>query len=370
MHQIRVLHVIGIMNRGGAETMIMNYYRHIDHQRVQFDFVENENDGAFFDEEIQKLGGRIFHCPKFSGINYIIYRKWWKSFFTNHREYSFVHGHIGSTASIYLAEARKQGIITIAHSHGIKSVGFRQYLYDILSYRTRYIADYLFMCSRQAGLDRFGLHAISSHNRAFLIPNCIKADDFRYDELIRNRKRNELLLDESVLLFGHVGRLVEVKNHEFILNVFQEINTMVPSSRLLFVGDGELRSDIERRIELLGLKNKVILAGDRSDVNELLMAMDVMIFPSKNEGLPVTLVEAQCSGLPCVISDKVPSDSVLIESLVSVRSLNDSTKEWATTALRGCLVNRSECADMIKRAGFDIESKSKWLEDFYCEKAK
>ena len=214
------------------------------------------------------------------------------------------------------------------------------------------------------------MHAISFQNRAYLIPNCIRIDDFRYDELVRNRKRNELSLDENALLFGHVGRLVSVKNHEFLLKIFKEINTMVPSSRLLLVGEGELRSNLERRIESLGLENKVILAGDRSDVNELMMAMDVMIFPSKNEGLPVTLVEAQCSGLPCVISDRVPSDSILIESLVSVCSLNDNIKEWATTALHSYFANRSKCADMIKCAGFDIENKSKWLEDFYCERAK
>ena len=164
---IRVLQVIGIMNRGGAETMIMNLYRNIDRQIVQFDFVENENDGAFFDEEIRNLGGQIYHCPRFTGKNYFTYRKWWKEFFDNHHEYKIVHGHIGSTAAIYLKEAKNHGIVTIAHSHNIDGKNRKQFFYNILSYPTRNIADYLFMCSKQAGIDRYGKENALDSKRAF-----------------------------------------------------------------------------------------------------------------------------------------------------------------------------------------------------------
>lgn len=367
---IRVLQVIGIMNQGGAETMIMNLYRQIDRNRIQFDFVENENEGAFFDKEIQSLGGRIYHCPHFNGKNFHKYMNWWKIFFNEHDEYSVVHGHIGSTAAIYLYEAKNRGMVTIAHSHNINGIGRKQFFYSIFSYPTRYIADYLFMCSKQAGLSRFGKKAVLDPKRAFLLPNAIDINTFRFDARIRSEKRKELGISDGDFLVGHVGRFAKQKNHIFLLYVFKEIVRLHPLSKLLLVGEGELRSVVEERIGLLGLKDKVILVGTRTDINELMDTMDVLVFPSKYEGLPVTLVEAQCSGLPCIISDKVPQDSVLIEDLVQIRSLNNSPYEWARTALNVNDIRRDKCADVIKKSGFDIEKTAKWLEEFYLEKSK
>ncbi len=367
---IRVLQVIGIMNQGGAENMIMNLYRQIDREKVQFDFVENENEGAYFDLEIRDLGGNIYHCPRFNGKNYLEYRKWWKDFFNTHKEYSVVHGHIGSTAAIYLQEAKNHGIKTIAHSHNIDGKGKKRLFYKLLSYPTRDIADYLFMCSKQAGIDRFGKETIFNQNRAYLVPNAIDINKFSFNETVRKEKRKELGITDLELLFGHVGRFAQQKNHSFLIDVFEQIVKINPSSRLLLVGDGELRSLVEEKAVSLGLKDRIVFAGNRSDVNELLSAMDVMIFPSKYEGLPVTLVEAQCNGLSCVISDNIPSDSVLIPELVRVHSLAEKPAVWAKTALECKLANRSNCADKIKETGFDVEKSAKWLEEFYLEKAK
>ena len=151
---IRILHVIGIMNRGGAETMIMNLYRNIDRSKVQFDFVENEGDTADFDEEILSLGGNIFHCPRYVGKNHLTYCRWWRDFFASHKGvYAVVHGHIGSTAAIYLSIAKRHGAYTIAHSH---SAGFGSAMYRVFSYPTRYVADHFFACSRDAGISRYG----------------------------------------------------------------------------------------------------------------------------------------------------------------------------------------------------------------------
>lgn len=367
---VRILQVIGIMNRGGAETMIMNLYRHIDRKKVQFDFVQNENDGAFFDEEIQSLGGRIYKCPRFVGTNYLSYKKWWKTFFDIHKEYPIVHGHIGSTAAIYLSEANKHNIITIAHSHSIYIKSGKQLLYSILSYRTRNIADYLFMCSERAGIDRYGRNAALDQNRAFLVPNAIDIKAYRFDKTIRNNKRKEFGIEDTDYVVGHIGRFVEVKNHAFLLNVFVAILNKCPMAKLLLVGDGELRQSIEEKIRVYGLEEKAIITGDRSDVNELLSAMDVMVFPSKYEGLPVTLVEAQCNGLPCIISDNIPEDCILIDDLIQVRSLEEDPSVWAESALHCKRIDRTMCADKIKETGFDIEKSAKWLEEFYLEKAK
>ena len=146
MEQIRVLHVIGIMNRGGAEAMIMNLYREIDKTKIQFDFVENSDQQAAYDEEIRKLGGKIYRCPHFTGKNFLAYKRWWKRFFEDHgAEYDIVHGHIGSTAAIYLHEAKKVGCFTIAHSHNSGTDhSLRSALYHMISYPTRWIADFFF----------------------------------------------------------------------------------------------------------------------------------------------------------------------------------------------------------------------------------
>lgn len=366
---MRVLHVFGIMNQGGAETMIMNLYRQVDRKKIQFDFVENENDGAFFDNEIRNLGGQIYHCPSFTGFNYVKYRKWWRDFFDTHKEHSIVHGHVGRTASIYLKEAKNHGIVTIAHSHSTFTKGFVRPLYSIYSYPTRYIADYYFMCSRRAGIDRFGKSAAESE-RAFLIPNAVETELFCFNKKARENKRQELGIDNNEYVIGHVGRFIEVKNHSYLLEIFRKAVEIHPSLRLLLVGDGELHQSVEEKVSSSGLQKKVIFAGNRSDVNELLSAMDVLVFPSKSEGLPVTLVEAQCSGLPCVISDNIPEDSILIKELVHVLSLKDDPSVWAEKALQCNQINRSDCADKIKEAGFDAEKNVEWLEEFYLEKAR
>ena len=367
---IRILHVIGIMNRGGAETMIMNLYRHIDRSKVQFDFVQNENEGAAFDEEIRELGGNIYHCPRFKGVNCIQYVRWWKQFFDQHHEYAIVHGHIGSTASFYLNEARKHGILTIAHSHNTNSRTVKQFFFSILAYPTRFIADYLFMCSRQAGIDRFGEKAVLDDNRAFFFPNAIDTEMFQYSNSSRENIRREFGVSDKELLIGHVGRFAKQKNHAFLLDIFKKISEKKPDAKLLLVGDGDLRQEIKGKIDLLGLKDRVIMTGVRSDVNDLMSAMDVMLFPSLFEGLPVTLVEAQCNGLPCVISDKVPSDSIIMKELVKVCSLEDDLSVWTEAVENTDKNDRTRYAEEMKKTEFDIEKSAKWLEDFYCEKAR
>ena len=367
---IRVLHVIGIMDLGGAETMIMNLYRHMDRSKVQFDFVENMNDGAHFDREISELGGKIYHCPRFTGKNYFAYRKWWKNFFDTHTEYAFVHGHIGSTAAIYLKEAKNHGIRTIAHSHNTSAKTARQVLYDVLAYPTRHIADYLFMCSLQAGIDRYGKKAVSDKNRAYFVPNAIDTEHYRFNTSIREKTRQELGVSENTLLVGHVGRFAEQKNHLFLLDIFREIAERMLDAKLLLVGDGTLREKIEEKIDNLGLKDKVIMAGNRTDVSSMLMAMDVFVFPSKYEGFGIVLVEAQCTGLPCIISDVIPRESIINKEGITVLSFQDTAATWASAVLESYVNDRFACIDLVKMAGFDIADAAGRMEDFYLGKGK
>ena len=365
---IRVLHVIGIMNRGGAETMIMNLYRHIDRSKVQFDFVENSREPAAFDEEILSLGGRIYRCPHYNGKNHFTYVKWWNDFFKAHpKEYPIVHGHLGSTASIYLSVAKKYGAYAIAHSHSSGTDhSLHAKLYQIMSYNTRNVADYFFACSEVAGKDRFGSKVVSGDHYAVL-NNAIDVNRFSYNPSVRNAVRDELGIGQIQLVVGHIGRYTKEKNHEFILKIFSELKKMDSNARLLMVGDGTLRTHIMQMAEQASLSSEVIFTGVRSDVERLVQAMDVFVLPSLYEGLPVTMVEAQTAGLPCIISDKVPSECILTEGLVDIMTLSASPEAWAEKILAKRAIPRTDRRAEIVAHGFDITTEAVKLQEFYLK---
>ena len=365
---IRVLHVIGIMNRGGAETMIMNLYRHIDRSKVQFDFVENSREPAAFDEEILDLGGRIYRCPHYNGKNHFTYVKWWNDFFKAHpKEYPIVHGHLGSTAAIYLSIAKKYGAYAIAHSHSSGTDhSLRSYLYQMMSYNTRNVADYFFACSEAAGKDRFGRKVISGDHYAGL-NNAIDVNHFSYNSRVREVVRDELGIGQNQLVVSHIGRYTKEKNHEFILKIFSELRKLGLGARLLMIGDGTLRTHIMQMAEQASLSSDVIFTGVRSDVERLMQAMDVFVLPSLYEGLPVTMVEAQAAGLPCIISDKVPPECILTEGLVDVMPLSASPGAWAEKILAKRAIPRTDRRAEIAAHGFDITTEAVKLQEFYLK---
>ena len=362
---IRILHVIGRMDRGGAETMIMNLYRRIDRERVQFDFVENCSHHAAFDDEIFALGGRIYHCPRYAGTNHFAYCRWWNRFFQEHgSDYTAVHGHLGSTAAIYLSAAKRNGIYTIAHSHNTYGNGSGDLLYRIYSFPTRRIADRFFACSVKAGLDRFGEKVTSDPTRFSVLNNAIETEKFRYDPQERERVRKELGLGDSIV-FGHVGRFLPQKNHEFLMEIFREIARQCDCAKLLLIGDGPLREAVAQKARDYGLDDRVLFLGVREDVAPFYQAMDVFLFPSLFEGLGIVAVEAQTAGLPCVISDTVPEECVLTDDLVTVCRLEDGAKTWANTALSVVSDGRRDHAGQVAERGFDISATAGRLEQFY-----
>lgn len=367
---IRVLHVIGIMNRGGAETMIMNLYRNIDRTKVQFDFVENSFEPAAFDEEIRALGGRIYRCPHYNGKNHFAYVKWWNAFFQEHLgEYPIVHGHLGSTAAIYLSIAKKYGIYSIAHSHNTNSeTCLQQCMYNIFSYPTRFIADYFFACSSDAARDRFGKRIAKNKRICQVLKNAIDVSEYRFNHDLRVSLRRELDISEAVVI-GHVGRFAAQKNHKFLVDVFQHIHEKDHRAILLLVGDGELRSEIERETKKRGLAEYVIFTGIQSNVQQFYQAMDVFVFPSIYEGLGVVAIEAQAAGLPCCVADTLPREAY-ITKLIQFRSLKDGAEKWAEWVLSRVNEPRVNVLEDIKEAGYYISSTSVWLENFYRNVAR
>lgn len=364
---IRILHVIGIMHRGGAETMIMNYYRHIDRTKVQFDFVENSDRSAEFDEEITALGGRIYRCPHYTGKNHFQYIAWWKAFYARHGgDYKAVHGHIGSTAAIYLSLAKKVGLYTVAHSHNTCGWSLKDMVYQIYAYPTRFVADSFFGCSRDAGISRYGRRTCSKSDKFRVLNNAIEKDKFTFNSEVREKLRSQLGISEKIVI-GHAGRFVDQKNHVFLIRIFAEIHRRNPDVVLLLLGDGEKRPEIERLVHRLGLEKAVFFEGVRENINDYYQAMDIFVLPSLYEGLGIVAVEAQAAGLPCVISDGVSKECVVTRDLVRVCRLRDTADHWAEQILSCVGKERTDTSDQLKRSGYDIKENAAWLERFYLK---
>lgn len=364
---IRILQVIGKMDRAGAETMIMNLYRTIDRSKIQFDFMVHSSEKGDYDEEILALGGIIYHVPYFNGANYFEYTQKWKEFFRSHSEHKIVHGHIGSSAAIYLKIAKKFGKYTIAHSHALNSTIFSERIkYGIISYPTRYIADYFLACSLLAGKDRFGEKVIKGDYFSVL-KNAIQSDKFSYSEEIKQRKLQELGL-EGKFVIGHIGRLSLPKNHNFLIDIFKEVSQRESNAVLILIGVGPLENELKKKVLNLHLQEKVIFLGLRDDISELLQAMDVFVFPSLWEGLGVAVVEAQATGIPCVISDVIPEEVDINANLVQMLSLDKPASAWADKISEVKISNRHSKQLEVVESGYDIMSTANWLQDFYLKK--
>lgn len=370
-YPIRILHVLGRLDRGGAETMVMNLYRQMDRKQIQFDFILHTTDECSYSEEVRALGGRIYAVPAYTPSAAGQYRSAWKKFFGEHPEYKILHSHIRSTASLYLPIAKKYGLTTIVHSHNTSSgKGIKAAVKSVLQYPLRFQADYLFACGRAAGEWLFGKRACGSE-RFFILPNAIETEKFKYNVQKRQEVRKSLGCHESTLVIGHVGRFERQKNHNFLLRIFAEIEKERPDSRLILVGEGELREKTEQAAMELELTEKTVFLGNRDDVNELLQGMDAMVFPSLYEGLPVTIVEAQAAGLPVLMSDRVTKEVIMTE-LVHQQSLpdgkedvKDNAKNWACKVFAISGERRIGREQEIKTAGYDITMTAQWLWNFY-----
>lgn len=369
---VRVLQVLGGTSLGGAESRVMDSYRHLDRSRIQFDFCVHSQEEGFFDKEIESRGGHIYRVPRFQVVNWLAYRKAWKDLFREHPGYVAVHGHMTSTASIYLPIAKAAGVpLTIAHarSAGVDP-GLKGTMTRFLRRNLGKKADVCLTCSRLAGEAVFGEKMVAA-GRVTTVPNAIDAREFAFSEKKRNQKRAELGIGAQEFVIGHVGRFSHMKNHAFLLDVFAEIHRKMPDSRLLLVGEGGLMDSVREKAASLGLSDRVIFTGNQAQVADFYMAMDFFVFPSIFEGLPGSVIEAQAAGLRCLVSDSV-TDEVLITPLAQARSISEGAAAWAQEVLARRDYEREQMAQAIKDAGFDVSDQVKFLEKLYlqekCEK--
>ena len=357
---IRVLHIVTYMGRGGLETMIMNYYRHIDRSNVQFDFLVHRDFEADYDTEILALGGRIFRLPPLNPVSGS-YMKALDTFFREHPEYKIVHCHLDCMAGIPLKVARKYDVpVRIAHAHSNSQTKDKKYLLK-LCYKRNIPANAtcLFACSHAAGQWMFKTDNFQVMN------NAIDTGKYAFDPAVRESVRNELVIPDNAPVFGHVGRFMAAKNHSFLIELFSKLPQ---NAYLLLVGDGELREKIECHARTLGVWDRVIFTGVRTDVARMLHAMDVFLFPSLYEGLGIAAIEAQAAGLPCLISDGVPMECRKTTGLVYQLPLSAGAGRWAQKAQELLSIQRQSTTQQLIDSGFDIVKNARWLQDFYLEK--
>ena len=360
---LRVAQVIGKAVISGVDSVVMNYYRHIDRSRVQFDFFMDGYDKTLIDEEILDLGGRIIKLEPYEKSMRINMRQCRAAFEKN--GYTIVHSHLNTLSVFPLYAAYRAKVpVRIAHNHSTTSRGEfkRNIMKQALRPFAKTFATHYAACAEYPARWLFGNKAVRD-GKVRLIKNAVDTDRFYPNPAGGERIRKEFGL-ENRFVVGHVGRFVFPKNHEFIVRVFAEAFRANKNAALLLVGTGELESDTRRLVEELGIEQAVFFAGLRRDIPDFLNAFDVFFLPSRYEGMPVVGIEAQAAGLPCLMSDAVPHDTA-ITPLVSFFPLSAGIDEWAQKLLSYERIPKTAYPEAIRNAGFDIVSAAEDLCAWY-----
>lgn len=355
---IRVAQVIGKLKAGGVEMVIYNYYRHIDHSKYQFDFIIDSDSEWTFPQELIDMGARVYEVPPYQKlpqyINALV-----KLFREN--QYQIVHSNMNSLSVFSLCAAKMSGVpVRICHSHSTAAPGEtkKNILKFLLRPFSKLFPTHLCACSRFAGEWLYGKRTMEQ-GKVTIFNNAIDTQKFAFDPVVRAEVRKELNITDDTFVVGHVGRFCYQKNQEFLVDVFAEVHRKNPNTVLLMVGIGETMEMIRAKVKTLSLSDSVIFTGARNDVHRLYQAMDIFVLPSRYEGLGMVVVEAQCAGLPVIVSDKVPTEAKACEDVTFLPL--DSASKWAETISSIKVTDRVRPID----AKFDINFEALKLQYFY-----
>ena len=361
MKKVKVLHVLGGFNFGGAETFIINLYRNIDREKFQFDaLIRDINNPQAI--EFEALGGEVYKTAPFPKM---FIRNWieTKKFFKHHAwQYDVIHIH--ANALVYVLPilwAKKYNCKKIIlHSHNTQTKS-NQIIHQINKIWLKYV-NVCLACGTEAGKWMFDERPFT------VIHNGINLSKYQYNLQIAEQKREEIGFLKDDFIIGHVGRFAKQKNHKFLIEIFEEILKEEKKAKLLLIGNGELKENIENLIKEKGIQKSVCILSNRKDVPKLLQAMDIFVFPSLYEGLSIALIEAQATGLPCVISDTIDRKSAICEN-VEAASLDDSITKWVSTIMRYRSQKniREKAIEIIKNEGYSIDCTVESLEKIYIE---
>lgn len=360
-NEYRVLHVLQRMEPAGVQTLLMNLYKNIDRNKIQFDFLVHYKTPQFFDDEIKKMGGNVFRLSFREDYNLFKYLRDLDMFFKKHQNYKIVHGHMHTLGFFYLKAAKKNGIpIRIAHAHTNNTQkDFKLVFKLIMNKLYAKYATHLFACSEDAGVYMFGKKKFK------VINNAIDSNKFRFNEKNRNEIRKELNIENNFVI-GCVGRFTKQKNQKFSLEIYKELLKKIPKSKLLFIGTGEMENEVKELVNNYGLNNNVLFLENRNDMEKIYCAMDVFLFPSLFEGLGIVGVEAQAAGTPVVCTDTLPSE-MSVTPLVYRVSLNNGVDKWVDAILeaKDNKQNHTDMSKYIKENNYDIENLANYLAKFY-----
>lgn len=334
---IRILQVVHKMHRAGVETLLMQIYRNINRDKVQFDFLVHTDQAGHYDDEIRRLGGKIIYMPILPTQNYLRYIKILKIKILENGPFVGIHSHLLLLSGLILTVAYSAKIpLRIAHSHidtDSKGNNLLRKAYGwIMRWLIKYTATHMFAVSSPAGEWLFGKNCWLDP-RVQILHNAI--DLKPYEALCQDRLklRKKLGLPIAGTLLGHVGRFARQKNHRKMLEIFSHIVKLQPTTHLILVGEGPLETEIISLLKSLEMEDNVHILGVRSDIPELMGALDLFLFPSLFEGLGIVLIEAQAAGVPCIVSNTIPSEADLGLGLVKFMPLSVDSNIWAKSAL-------------------------------------
>lgn len=362
---IKILHVVGAMNRAGTETMLMNIYRRIDRGKIQFDFISYSGQEADYDQEIISLGGKVIRLSKPVSVKalYDVMRK--------NGPYEAVHSHTLFHSGIANTAAFLAGVkIRIAHAHTTSDIedSFLRKIY--ISFMRLLINNFstkLLACSNGAGSYLFGKEGLTKENYSYF-PNAIDYKSFLIPSKMEIKKfKVEEGLGTSIVI-GHIGRFIEAKNHSFLLEIMKVLIKRDPAIKLLLVGDGDLRERMEEKAKKEGLYENISFAGIKEDIVSAMHSMNVFVFPSHYEGLGLVLLEAQASGVPCVVSEAIQPEADVDIGLVTKLSLADGAAVWADKIME--LVSKRErninrIIDGFEQSGYSLKNGILTLMNIY-----
>lgn len=360
---IRVLHVLGAVANGGVEAVIMNYYRNIDKSKIQFDFVVHNDANENYIKEVLSKGAKVY---KITPYNKNIFKFMYEIYcIIQSNQYQIVHSNMNALSGFALLPAYLAGAkVRILHNHTTDNTaeGIRTIVKRLLRPFAKLFANQYWACSNLAAEWMYGKNAVTN-GKVTIINNAINLEKFKFNKEKREKLRKELSL-ENCFVIGHVGRFMKQKNHEFLIDVFYEVLKQKENARLLLIGDGKLKLQIEAKVKNLGIEKAVKFLGVRNDVADLYNTMDVFVLPSLYEGLPVVGVEVQANGLPFICSDKVTEEIILVKNIKRL-SLKNKHRVWAEEILKAKrkYIVSNEC----RLKCFDIYSESKRLKELYLD---
>lgn len=363
---MKILYVPSYISRnGGVQSVVNNYYNHMNLEENQIDFLTLLPGDKDMEEEWAKKGCNIYKIKGSEEKNLYLFYKEIKKFFKEHHDYDVIHSHQTNLDIFYLREAKRWKIpVRILHAHST-NCDISKFRMLILRLTSKIYANYFFACSEEAGSFMFGKN-IKKNKRFYVISNAIEVEKYAYNSRIREEQRKENNIENNFVI-GNVARMVDMKNHDFLLKVFKEILIMNKEAKLLLIGNGPLEEKLKKETKELEIDKNVIFYGVTNKVNDLLQAMDVFVLPSLFEGVPLTVIEAAASGTKYVISDKI--DSHLKKNDLELKiSLDETPEFWAKQILKFAedytKVNQKE---LLIESKFDIATESNRLEKIYQE---